>query len=126
MREIVVLFMASLSVCQFRTKSPLAFWSAGGRQERHWRIRQKLHFLIGCSITACIVLPQKSCGNKIPVLQSLSWRPSADQKARDLLARDCPSVFSQRHRKTNANDTLNYMKLLLPLGFVWREGREVA
>ena len=31
-----------------------------------------LNFLIGCSVTACIVLPQKSCGNKIPVPQSLS------------------------------------------------------
>ena len=28
-------------VFQSRTQSPLAFWSAGGRQERLWRIRKK-------------------------------------------------------------------------------------
>ena len=33
-------------------------------------------------------LPQKSCGNKIPVPQSLYWRPSADQKSRGLWVRD--------------------------------------
>ena len=48
---------------QSRTQSPLAFWSAGGRQERPWRIRKKLNIWIGCSVTACIVLQQKSCGN---------------------------------------------------------------
>ena len=37
---------------------------------------------------ASIVLPQKSCGNKIPVPQSLYWRPSTDQKARGLWVRD--------------------------------------
>ena len=26
-----------------------------------------LNFLIGCSITACMVMMQKSCGNKLPV-----------------------------------------------------------
>ena len=36
---------------------------------RDWRIRKNLNFFIGCSVTACIVLPQKSCGNKIPVPQ---------------------------------------------------------
>ena len=59
------------------------------RQQRLWGIRKKLNFLIGCPATASIVLPQKSCGNKIPVLQSLYWRPSADQKARGLWVRDC-------------------------------------
>ena len=36
--------------------------------------------LIGCSETACIVLPQKSCGNKIPVPQSFFWQPTAGQR----------------------------------------------
>ena len=44
---------------------------------------KKLNFLIGCSVTASIVLPQKSCGNKIPAPQSLSWRPTAGQRAGD-------------------------------------------
>ena len=33
--------------------------------------------MIGCPITVYIVSLQKSCGNKIPVPQSLSWRPIA-------------------------------------------------
>ena len=113
MREILVLFMASLSDCQFRTKSPLAFWSAGGRQERHWRIREKLHFLIGCPVTACIVLPQKSCGNKLKFQFS-----RVSQADHPLTKKPEVSVFSQHHRKTNANDTLKYMKPVLSLGFV--------
>ena len=32
-----------------------------------------LNFFIGCLVTACIVLPQKSHGNKIPVPKGLSW-----------------------------------------------------
>ena len=51
------------------------------RQERLWRIRKNFNFLIGCSVTACIVLPLKSCGNIIPVPQSLSWRPTTGQRA---------------------------------------------
>ena len=33
--------------------------------------KKKLNFLIGCFLTGCIVLLQKSCSNKIPVPQSL-------------------------------------------------------
>ena len=73
---------------QSRTQSPLAFWSADGRQYRLWGIRKNLNFLIGCPAKTSIVLPQKSCSNKIPVPQSLYWRQSADQKARGLWARD--------------------------------------
>ena len=40
------------------------------------------------SVTAWIVLPQKSCGTKIPVPQSLSWRPTAGQRAWGLWVRD--------------------------------------
>ena len=32
---------------------------------------KKFNFLIGCPIMASFVLPQKSCGNKIPVPESL-------------------------------------------------------
>ena len=87
-----------------RNQSPLAFWSAGGRPISYpessgflvsgWAPvetlgnSKKLNFLIGCPATTSIVLPQKSCGNKIPVPQSLYWRPSADQKARGLWVRD--------------------------------------
>ena len=31
-------------------------------------------------------------GSKIPLSQSLYWRPSADQKARGLWVRDCPGI----------------------------------
>ena len=69
---------------QTHTQSPLPFWSAGGRQGRRWRIRKSSNVLIGCPITACIVSLQKSCGNKIPVPQSLSRHPPDDQKSRTL------------------------------------------
>ena len=39
-------------------------------------------FFIGCSVTACIILPQKSCANKISVLQSLSRHPPSDENDR--------------------------------------------
>ena len=55
------------------------------RQERLWRIIKKLYLfdwlLCFSSVTASIVLPQKSCGNNMPVPQSLSWRPAARQRA---------------------------------------------
>ena len=59
---------------QSRTQGPLAFWSAGGRQERHWRIENFFDWL------PRIGLHCFTCGNKIPVPQSLSWRPPADQR----------------------------------------------
>ena len=45
-------------------------WSSGKTEGKS---KKKLIFLIGSSVTACIVLPQKFCGNKIPVPQNLSW-----------------------------------------------------
>ena len=42
-------------------------------------------FLIGCPIAAlsftCIFLVQKSCSEKIPVPQSLSWQPTTGQRS---------------------------------------------
>ena len=38
-------------------------WSPGETLENS----KKNNFLIGCPVKACIVLPRKSCGNKIPV-----------------------------------------------------------
>ena len=43
------------------------------------RIRKKLNFLVGCPVTVCIVLPQKSCGNKIPVPHSPGDKPLAKE-----------------------------------------------
>ena len=53
------------------TQSLQALWPAVGRQERVWGTGI-LFNLIGFSVTACIVLLQKSCGNRIPVPRSLS------------------------------------------------------
>ena len=67
-----------------RTQSPQTFWSAGRRQERLENLRKFIFFnwlLCFSSVLASIVLPQKSCGNKISVPQSLSWRPNAGQRA---------------------------------------------
>ena len=52
-------------------------WAPGETLENS----KKFKFLIDCHVTVCIILLQKSCGNKIPALQSLSWRPTAGQKA---------------------------------------------
>ena len=62
---------------QSRTQSPQALWSVVGCHEK---LKGNWKKIIGyiCFVTDCTVLPQKSCGNKIPVL---SWRPTADQRA---------------------------------------------
>ena len=60
-------------------------WASGETLENS----KNLNFLIGCPVTVCIVLPQKSCINKILVPQSLSWQPTAGQRARGLWVRDC-------------------------------------
>ena len=49
--------MSRLGRRQSRTQSPQALWPAVGRQERLWRIRKKLNFLIGCSVYAPSRLP---------------------------------------------------------------------
>ena len=63
-------------------------WAPGETLEPN---SKKINFLIGCPITDCIILPQKARGNKIPVSQSLSWRPPTDQEARGPWVRDWPS-----------------------------------
>ena len=73
---------------RWSSNRPLAFWSAGGRQERLWGHQKNSNFFIGCSVTVSIVLPQKSCGNKIRCPQSLSWRLTAGQRAWGLWVRD--------------------------------------
>ena len=80
---------------QSRTQSPQALWPAVISQERFWRIGDFV--LIGCIITACTVLPQKSCINEIKVPQSVSWWPSADQKTLRIVCTKLPSaVFTIR------------------------------
>ena len=41
------------------------FLVSGATPGRLWGHRKNSIFLIGCSVTVSIVLPQKSCGNKI-------------------------------------------------------------
>ena len=50
---------------QSHTQSPQALWPAVGRLERLWRFQ----ILIGCSVFT------------VPVPQSLSWQPTAGQRA---------------------------------------------
>ena len=47
------------------------FLVSGATPGRLWRHQKNLIFLIGCSVTVSIVLPQKSCGNIIRCPQSL-------------------------------------------------------
>ena len=42
---------------------------------------KNLNFLIGCLVTVCIGLPQKSCSNKISLPQTLSWRQKCSSKS---------------------------------------------
>ena len=70
--------LKALGCKQSRSQSPQAFWPAVGRGsiETSWEIEKNLNLLIGCSVTACIVLAQK-----LPVPHSLSWQPTAGQGA---------------------------------------------
>ena len=38
-----------------------------GARKDSGELEFNLNFLIGCPVTVCIVFPQKSCGNKLPV-----------------------------------------------------------
>ena len=74
---------------QCRTQSPLAFWSAGGRQERLWGTGIQLpQDFCGKTMEAVAGQPIKKF-NCFRILQSLYWCPPADQKARGLWVRDC-------------------------------------
>ena len=65
------------------TQSLQAFWSAGQRREDSGDIKKISNFLIGCSVTVSIVLPQKSCGNKIRCPQSLPGVAPLTKKPED-------------------------------------------
>ena len=78
---------------QSRTRSPQAFWSVGGCQERIHGTGILFKFFVWPR-NGFHCFTQKSSSNKIPVPQSLSWRPCppADQKAWGLWVRDCNSI----------------------------------
>ena len=84
------------------------FWSAGGRQERLKRIRKKLISLIGCSVTACVVLPQKSCGNKKSLLATNRWPKSLRTLGTRLTKTSLENI-------TNNNNKLYYQNLFVLL-----------
>ena len=100
------IFCAVYDLAQSRTQSLQAFWSAGQRREdsgdiaisypessgflvrgatpgRLWGHRKNSIFLIGCSVTVSIVLPQKSCGNKNRCPQSLHGVAPLTKKPED-------------------------------------------
>ena len=59
------------------------FLLSGATPGRLWGDRKKSNFLIGCSVTVSIVLPQKSCGNKIRCPQSLPGVAPLTKKPED-------------------------------------------
>ena len=59
------------------------FLVSGATPERLWGRRKNSIFLIGCSVTVAIVLPQKSCGNKIRCPQSLPGVAPLTKKPED-------------------------------------------
>ena len=68
--HVIVLMSYSISrLHQSRTQSPQALWPAVGHQERLWGTGILFKFsdwlVRNLSLTAPIVLPQNSCGNKI-------------------------------------------------------------
>ena len=59
------------------------FLVSGATPGRLWGHRKNSIFLIGCSVTVAIVLPQKSCGNKIRCPQSLPGVAPLTKKPED-------------------------------------------
>ena len=59
------------------------FLVSGVTPGRLWGHRKNSIFLIGCSVTVSIVLPQKSCGNKIRCPQSLPGVAPLTKKPED-------------------------------------------
>ena len=59
------------------------FLVSGATPGRLWGHRKNSIFLIGCSVMVSIVLPQKSCGNKIRCLQSLPGVAPLTKKPED-------------------------------------------
>ena len=59
------------------------FLVSGTTPGRLWGHRKNSIFLIGCSVTVSIVLPQKSCGNKIRCPQSLPGVAPLTKKPED-------------------------------------------
>ena len=59
------------------------FLVSGATPGRLWGHRKNSNFLIGCSVTVSIVLPQKSCGNKIRCPQSLPGVAPLTKKPED-------------------------------------------
>ena len=59
------------------------FLVSGATPGRLWGHQKNSIFLIGCSVTVSIVLPQKSCGNKIRCPQSLPGVAPLTKKPED-------------------------------------------
>ena len=59
------------------------FLVSGATPGRLWGHRKNSIFSIGCSVTVSIVLPQKSCGNKIRCPQSLPGVAPLTKKPED-------------------------------------------
>ena len=59
------------------------FLVSGATPGRLWGHRKNSIFLIGCSVTVSIVLPQKSCGNKIRCPKSLPGVAPLTKKPED-------------------------------------------
>ena len=59
------------------------FLVSGATPGRLWGHRKNSIFLIGCSVTVSIVLPQKSCSNKIRCPQSLPGVAPLTKKPED-------------------------------------------
>ena len=75
------------------------FLVSGATPGRLWGHRKNSIFLIGCSVTVSIVLPQKSCGNKIRCPQSLPGVAPLTKKPEDSGYEIALIIASQALRK---------------------------
>lgn len=88
--DIVNEFVNFSTISYQESNSEQALWPTVGRQERPWeRKKTKFFDLLPCN-SSVFVLPQKSCGEIIPMPESASWRLNRWPKGLSgLRARDC-------------------------------------
>ena len=83
MRLLISSFDATIRVKTISYPESSGFLVSGATPGRLWGHRKNSIFLIGCSETVSIVLPQKSCGNKIRCPQSLPGVAPLTKKPED-------------------------------------------
>ena len=88
------------------------FAQRGNAGKTQWGHRKNSIFLIGCSVTVSIVLPQKSCGNKIRCPQSLPGVTPLTKKPEDSgfeIAHGPPCPATQHVWRLSQHETTSHL-----------------